>query len=285
MRFFRKVFKIVGYTVVIITIVFIVLIHQVFKFKSNETITEFFEEANQEVLIEQKEFEGFSYRFIAMQKEVDTTLLNLIFIHGSPGSVMDYKRYLADKQLNVKANIFAYERIGYGTETAPDVQKLSFEIRMLDDITKNFDNSKTILFGYSYGGPIALGSKKEYKKVVLCAPAVYSEVEPMFWFLNFYKFPLTRIFIPKALKAASVEKLQHPDDLKQFENNWNSNPAQIKVIHGNKDWIVPFSNTEFLIEQFPNDQIEVVVLEEAGHDLIWSRFNEIKSELLDVIDE
>lgn len=285
MRFFKKLFKIVGILVLLLLVTFIVLIHVFFKLKSEEDIKAVFRATNHEVYVEIKQYEDFSYKYITTQEVIDSTLPNLVFVHGSPGSSLDYKRYLKDEDLNRAANLIAYERIGYGLENAPDIQSLSFETAMLNAITKDMNPSKTIVFGYSYGGPIALGSLKNYKKVVLCAPALFSEVEPMFWFLNLYKFPLTRVFIPKALKAAAKEKLQHRDDLKAFETQWDRQPSEITIIHGDEDWIVPYANTELLMQQFDEEQLEVITLEGTSHDLIWTRYDELKDELLKAIKD
>lgn len=110
-------------------------------------------------------------------------------------------------------------------------------------------------------------------------------VEPMFWFLNFYKFPLTRWLMPKALKTASKEKLQHPEDLKSFEQHWGDNPSSIYVVHGDRDWIVPLGNSTYIQKQFDDTNFELLILKDAGHDLIWTRYQAIKNELLKVIEE
>ncbi|AOW19248.1 alpha/beta hydrolase [Urechidicola croceus] len=285
MRFFKKVLKIVSYTIIAIFIILLVLINVFFKPKTDKDLVDDFAKLNKELYITHKEFRGFPFRLISNNKKNDTSLVNIVFVHGSPGTLMDFKKYLIDDDLNQRANFFVYDRVGYGIETIGQIQHIQFEVDMLNEIVKDFDLSKTILVGYSYGGPIALASKKEYKKVVLLAPAVYSEVEPMFWFLNFYKWKLTRWVIPDMLKTASKEKLQHKNDLKFFENSWGDNPSSIYVIHGNNDKIVPYENSEFIQEQFSSDKFELITLNEAGHDLIWSRYKEIKKELIKVIEE
>ncbi len=285
MRFLKKLFKIVLYTALVLVAIFLVMIHVFFQPKTEEDIIASFKESNIEITIKNKEFEGHSYNMFTTRKELDTTLPNLLFIHGSPGSAMDYERYLKDSVLNSKANLIAYDRVGYGIENSGEIQNIAFETELLNSITDNLDISKTILVGYSYGGPVALASNKKYQKIVLLAPAVYSEVEPMFWFLNFYKFPLTRWVMPKALKTASKEKLQHPEDLKSFEQHWSDNPSFIYVVHGDKDWIVPLENSTYIQQQFDESNFELVILKDASHDLIWTRFSTIKNELLKVIEE
>lgn len=107
----------------------------------------------------------------------------------------------------------------------------------------------------------------------------------MFWFVNLYKWKITRWLVPKMLKSASIEKLQHQEDLRSFEQHWNDNPSEIHVVHGNKDWIVPYSNSTFIEQQFDTDKFELVTFEDAGHDLVWTRFEDVKNELIKVIEE
>lgn len=284
-RFFAKILKIVSAIFFGLLLIFIIFINVFFKPIADDEIRELFSKENSSLQLENKEYKGYSFRVISTQKKLDTTIPNLVFIHGSPGSAMDFKRYLFDADLNAKANLIAFDRVGYSPSTIGDIQGISFEVDLLNSLTSKLDVSKTILVGYSYGGPIALASKKNYKKVVLCAPAVSAEAEPMFWFLNLYKWKLTRRLMPDLLKAASKEKLLHPSELRKFEKKWRENPSEIYVIHGDKDWIVPYENSVFIKNQFPKEKFELITLKEASHDLIWTRFDEIKNELIKVIEE
>ena len=151
---------------------------------------------------------------------------------------------------------------------------------MLHDLLSGLDKRNTILVGYSYGGPIALASINRYKKIILLAPAVYSKVEPMPWALNFYKWKISRWLLPEIWKSASKEKLSHKKDLQRFENNWDKNPSQIISIHGDEDWIAPIENSFYLKEKFSLEQFELVTLNNAGHGLVWSNFDDIKKILL-----
>jgi len=284
-RFLKKAAKVIGAIFFGLVVVFLILIHIFFKPKSDDDIRKIFAESNVDVQIDYENFKDKSFRVISTREELDTTLPNLVFVHGSPGSAMDFKQYLLDRDLNAIANLIAFDRVGYNPQSVGDIQSISFEMELLNSLTSKLDPKKTILVGYSYGGPVALASNKNYKKIVLCAPAVYSEVEPMFWFLNFYRWKATRWLMPDLLKAATKEKIQHRTDLKTMEQSWSQNPSDIYVIHGDKDWIVPYENSLFIQKQFPKEQFELITLKEAGHELIWSRFAEVKRELIKVMKD
>lgn len=274
---FRKIFKIFGIIFLLLFTVLIVLFYRFSTPKSDQKIEKEFTKSNHSIFISNQQFRSFNYRVISTQKEIDTTLPTIVFIHGSIGSALDFKHYLLDAELNKKANLISYDRIGYGMQQTGNVQEsITFETKMLESLIKNLNKKTTILVGYSYGGPIALASKQNYKKIILLAPAVYSKIEPMPWALKLYKWKATRWLLPAIWKAASKEKLTHKEDLLKFEKNWQENPSKIVSIHGDEDWIVPFENSLFLKENFSPHQFDLVTLNGAGHGLVWSHFNEIK---------
>ena len=251
--------------------------------KTDEKVRESFLEYGVLPSITHERYKTFDFRKVTVER--DTCLPNIVFVHGTIGSVLDFKKYMTDSILTAKANMIIYDRVGYNYQDKNDVQEsITFEVEMLEDILKNLNPKKTIVVGYSYGGPIALASKKNYKKVILLAPAVYSEVEPMPGILNIYKWKLTRWMVPPIWKQASKEKISHPEDLRKFESKWNENPNEVLSIHGDADWIVPYSNSEYLKNIFTQEQFELLTLPDANHDLIWSRFAEIKEILLKELD-
>lgn len=274
-----KILKVIG---IIILVLFIGLYIAFTIFtcpKSTVDILKSYEKSAIQPKITEENFNGFPYRKIEIKS--DTIKPTLVFVHGTIGSINDFKRYLSDSELQSKFNMIAYDRIGYNYNDKNQVQEsIVFERSHLQDVIKTLPVDKTILVGYSYGGPIALSVKEKLKKTILLAPAAYSKVEPMPWVLNFYKWKLTRWLVPDIWKQASKEKMSHPKDLANFENDWKSTKNQVMSIHGTKDWIVPLSNSEFLMEQFSQNQFELITIKDAGHDLIWSNFDEIKKQLL-----
>ena len=91
-KIFKKGLKIFSVIIAVIIIVLIVLFYRFSTPKSDEKIRSEFSKSNSEVFIEQAQFKNFKYRIIKTQKKIDTTLPTIIFIHGSIGSVLDFKR-------------------------------------------------------------------------------------------------------------------------------------------------------------------------------------------------
>ncbi|CAM1374558.1 alpha/beta fold hydrolase [Tenacibaculum xiamenense] len=281
MKTIKKVLKILGILLLLLVVGMYILFVTMTSPKSDEDVIESFKEAPVKPILEHKTYKNFSYRVLSIIS--DSNLPTLIFVHGTIGSCMDFSRYMMDKDLVKKYNMVSYDRIGYNYKDKNPVQEsIAFERDLLDNLISETMSDSIILAGYSYGGPITLASKKKIANLVLLAPAVYSKVEPMPWMLNFYKWKLTRWLVPDIWKEASKEKMSHQKDLMNFESNWKVNPNNIISIHGDADWIVPYSNSEYLLNHFPKEQFQLITLKDAGHDLIWSQFSNIKQQLLNL---
>jgi len=285
-KIFKKALKIFTVVITISIVVLVVLFYRFSTPKSDKKIEADFLKSNSSIYLRQHQFKDYKYRVLTTKKELDSTLPTVVFVHGSIGSLLDFKTYLKDEDLNKGANLISYDRIGYGINYTGEVKEsIAFESDLLADLIKDIPSNNIILVGYSYGGPIALAIKNKVKRIILLAPAVYSKVEPMPWALNLYKWKFTRNLMPKIWQAASKEKLSHKIDLERFENNWSKNKSNIISIHGDEDWIVPYSNSIYLQENIINKQFELVTLKEAGHGLVWSHFKEIKKVLLQQINK
>lgn len=280
-----KILKIIGSILAVLLVTILVVFYHFSNPKSDAYLLRKFAKADVVPFIEHRVFRSFTYRIITLQERIDPDKLTLVFVHGSIGSGMDFKTYLADPELRAKFNLITYDRIGYGPHHTGQVQEsIAFEAAHLEYVVSGIDPASIIVAGYSFGGPVALASKKQYKGIVLLAAAVSSEAEYMPGMLNFYKWKLTRWLVPDTWKSASKEKMSHASDLRKYERAWHTHPSRILIIHGDADWIVPYANAEFLQEQFPPSQIRVKTLSGAGHGLIWSRSEEIKREILDAVE-
>ena len=284
MRRLKKIFKIIGIVMGILIVGLFIAAHVLLKPRSDEKVLEQLDNLHHKPHIFYNSFKEYTYRVVAMQKKIDTTLPTLVFVHGSPGSVLDYSRYFKDSLINTKANILGYDRIGYGVNNAGEVHgTIAFELDILHDVTKDIPSEKIVLIGYSYGGPVVLASPKHYKYKVSLASSISAELEPMFWMLNLYKWKLTRPLIPTLLKAASQEKYAHLMDLPNYKDKWNVSPSPVVNIHGDEDWIVPYKNSTILNRKIDKDKFTMITIDGGGHELIWSDFTLIKNEILKIL--
>ncbi len=262
----------------------IILLYYFLKPESDKDILHYFSKNNKKAWISHIPYGGHEVRLIKMQEIQDTTRPTLLFIHGSPGSAMNFKKYLVDADLRKGFNLIAYDRIGYGDgRQVPVLNDLKEENDLVKYIAVGIPQKKLILVGYSYGGTIAAAYPEDIREKVLLAPAIKAAFEPMFWALNLYRWNFTRPLIPNMLANASVEKLGHLQELPLFEEKWALSEAKVIAIHGNKDAIVPFENSVFLREKIGSDKFTLITLEGEGHALVWTKFDRIKEELLKIL--
>lgn len=274
----KKIIKIIFWVVFVLAICLYVFFVKITAPKSDISILKAYEGSLIQPVLTEEKFKQFKYRKITIQS--DTLLPTIVFVHGTVGSINDFSKYLSDSILQKKANMIAYDRIGYNyKDNNPTQESIVLERLHLESVIEDIPAHKVVLFGYSYGGPIVLSIQKKVRQIFLIAPAVYSKVEPMPWLINLYKFKGTRWLLPKVWKEASKEKLSHKKDLLNFEENWNTSPNKIIAIHGIKDWIVPISNSRFLEQIFTAEQFKLITISGVGHELVWTKFDQIQQEL------
>jgi len=279
--FVRKTFKILGWTLLVVIVAATYLIYSFTSPSSEAEIIEKFEDETRQPVISYEFFKGHHVRVVGMQKEIDSLLPTLFFVHGSPGSSMDFQRYLKDATLNSLANIISYDRIGYGPERTGEVlPTLQEEVDLLHQLVEELDVTKVVLVGYSYGGTVVMASDLNYKKKIALAASVRGDLEPMFWAMNLYSWPITRPLIPKVFRGASIEKFRHVTELGQYEKKWGLSQSQVLSIHGKEDFIVPFENSIYLQNLLGETKFSLIPLEEGNHSLIWTNFDLIRTELI-----
>jgi len=280
-RLIRKTLKIIGWTLLVVFVISTYLIYAFTSPSSEAEIKEKFEGDVRQPVISYTFFKGHKVRLVSMQQEIDSLLPTLFFVHGSPGSSMDFKRYLKDSTLNSMANIISYDRIGYGPERTGEVlNTLQEEVDLLHLILDEMDERKIVLVGYSYGGTVVMASDLHYKKKIALAAAVKGDLEPMFWAMNLYSWKFTRPLIPKVFRGASIEKFRHVTELSQYAERWGLSNSQVLSIHGREDFIVPFENSVYLQNLLGKTKFTLIPLQEGNHSLIWTNFELIKKELI-----
>jgi pimeloyl-ACP methyl ester carboxylesterase len=277
-KWIKRISKIIGLVLLILFVAIGVLFYWIFNPKTDNEIVDILQTETNHVSIKYVRYKNKPVRTVHMQKEIDTMLPALILIHGSPGSALDFKKYLLDQDLNKKYNLITYDRIGYGTENRGEVVgSLKKETEVLDAVINDIKTTNVILAGYSYGGTTALASTKKYKKKILLAPAIRGDLEPMFWAMKLYQWKFTRPLVPKVFQAAAEEKLRHITELVNYENRWDISNTKIISIHGKLDRIVPYQNSIFLENKLDPEIFNLITLEKGRHDLIWTNFEFIKN--------
>ena len=91
-RLIRKTLKIIGWTLLVIFVIATYLIYAFTSPSSEAEIKEKFEGDLRQPTITYTFFKGHNVRLVNMQKEIDSLLPTVFFVHGSPGSSMDFNK-------------------------------------------------------------------------------------------------------------------------------------------------------------------------------------------------
>ena len=94
LKIIKKIFKIVGIVLLLLLVGFYAFFYWMTAPKSTEKVRAEFEEAGVIPTITQEKFKTFEYRKVAVVK--DTSLPTIVFVHGTIGSVLDFKSYMTD---------------------------------------------------------------------------------------------------------------------------------------------------------------------------------------------
>jgi pimeloyl-ACP methyl ester carboxylesterase len=210
----------------------------------------------------------------------------LFFVHGSPGSWDAYKDYLKDSLLLKKYRMIAIDRPGFGYSDFRKPKNLYEQASIIEQFVEKIKNGKSIyLIGHSYGGPtivkMAIDKPSAYKELIILAGAIDPDAEtPEKWRTYFMSNPL-KLIVPGAMLPANNELWWLKNDLKNMKPSLNKITANILVIHGTVDPLVPYSNVAFIEREFVNAKsMEVVSIKNANHFIPWEHYETIRNKLL-----
>ena len=155
-------------------------------------------------------------------------------------------------------------------------------------IIKKYGSKHNVLIGHSYGGPIVgnvgLDSAGDIDAVVMIAPLVDPDSEPLRWYSYFSYWRLTSWLLPKDLVVAGSEKFAHAAELEKIRSKWSMAKGRFIHIHGLKDGLAPgVENVDFLKDHLPPESLQSVVYDDKGHLIIWSEYDEMKAIILKVL--
>lgn len=246
----------------------------------------YFEERGFEGRIDTININGRDVKIVSdMPEESDSILL--IFVHGAPGTWDAFKEYVTDEDLNSRGRIVSIDRPGYGGSGHRAMPSISEQSEIVKEIIRRFELKRNILIGHSYGGPIvaSAGLDLDADAVIMIAPLVDPDNEPLFWYSYFSYWKLTSWLLPSELVVAGSEKFAHAKELEKMEDKWQEAKGQFVHIHGLEDALAPGKeNLAFSNRQIPKQNLRTVVYDDKGHLVIWTDYDLMKQEILRAIN-
>lgn len=194
----------------------------------------------------------------------------LLLVHGAPGSVMDWSAVAKRERIYEKYRLLVVDRPGYGGTKPRGAEKdLKVHAEKILEVLEG-ETQKAVIMGHSYGGPIAviMGALQPEKiaKIVGVSGQYDPDNEVTFRISYFLNFKIFRFLLPRMLWVSNVEKLSHPDALRNILPLYPKISVPVVLIHGDADTLVPYPNSPFLMELMKNDK-ELVTIADGDHPL------------------
>jgi uncharacterized protein len=202
---------------------------------------------------------------------------SVLLIHGAPSSLSIFNPIMQDSLLWSKAKIYAVDRPGYGYSDFGKVEvSIAQQAALLKPILDSMVARKRpiILFGESYGGPIACKLAMDYPDlidgIVLAAPSIEPGQETYFAISYPMRWWGIKYIFPRLLRLATDEKWAHKTELEKLFPGWKKIRAPVIYLQGMNDEIVNPSNAEFARKQLINSkQLDITMIPNQKHFMAW----------------
>jgi pimeloyl-ACP methyl ester carboxylesterase len=219
------------------------------------------------------------------------TLPPLLLIHGAPGAWYSGMSLIDDSDLQKKFHIIAVDRPGYHRSRFKGKKKAVTSIEkqaviIHEALRLNRSKKPGVLFGTSYGAPIAaeiaLKYPNEFDHLIMVGGAIDPSNEKFWWFSDYARSTMVRLFLPRYINRATDEKFSHVDELNKLLPHWKELNMPVTVVQGSNDQIVPIANFEFAKEQLRGKPAEFIMIPGAGHLVRRSHPEVIKAVLMEL---
>lgn len=214
------------------------------------------------------------------------SLPTLVFIHGSPGSWMNYMKFMWDSSMRKKYRIVSIDRPGFGYSDFGKAMHLQEQSELILPVLQKLKTKQPMfLVGHSIGGPLlvklAADDPSLYEMIVIVAGSIDANqektetwrkvmaVRPLYWCL------------PGAFGPSNTEILYFKKDLVPLQNDFKNITCKVLFIHGDQDTWVPIGNVAYGEKMMIHARsIKADTLHGAGHNIPWERTAEFKKILL-----
>ncbi|MFT3909984.1 MAG: alpha/beta hydrolase [Ferruginibacter sp.] len=216
------------------------------------------------------------------------SLPTLVIIHGSPGSWMNYMKFMWDSAMRTKFRIVAIDRPGFGYSDFGKAMHLQEQCKIILPVLQKLKSNKPMfLAGHSLGGPIvvklAADDPSLFQTIVIIAGALdikqeaketwrhIMSVRPLYWLL------------PGAFGPSNTELLYLKNDLIPLQEDFKKVTCNVLFVHGDEDTWVPIQNIAYGKKMMTNARSIVAdTLHGVDHQVPWKRHDELEKIFLNL---
>lgn len=214
--------------------------------------------------------EGFVISYLSAG---DPTGRRVVFVHGTPGDAAGWTGLL--KAVPTGLEFVAIDRPGFGdSRPGAAVPSLARQAAALEPLLVTRSGSAAIIVGHSLGAPIAARAAARYPDrvggLVLVAGALDPALEKLHWAQPIGEWPPVAALLPRRLRNANRELIALEAELDRLAPELPRLRCRVEAIHGTRDELVPFANTDYLRRRLENADLKIVALSGADHFLPWS---------------
>ena len=229
---------------------------------------------------------GFTIRWAEKPDATNRAMLNLVFIHGTPGGAGVWAAQFAAPFPD--ANLFAYDRPGFGGSKPARAQPhLQQQVDALMTLLAGITTNQVLLVGHSYGSPIALLAALEHPEKIRGALLIGGDVdsaqENPFWVQYFFGWRITSWMLPRALRQCNRELLTVRADLVEMQKQFPKLSVPVVMLHGDRDPQVPVENVTWLENQLDalgkTNLFAKIILPGVNHFIPWEHPIEVEHAL------
>lgn len=224
--------------------------------------------------------------YLITRKEEKKKKEAIIFIHGSPGSLDAFLKYMPNDSLLSKADLISYDRPGFGhSDFGKSLPSLRGQVRILKGLMKELGYDHYWLVGHSYGGSIIIQAcidrTPDIAGIGIIAGSVTYDMEPVAGWRKWFDLPFIRPIMPTALRVSNDELMALRSDLRMIDDDWSEIKQPVTIIHGTEDILVPFENLELAQQKLINsDSVRTLIFNEENHFILWTQTEQIVNEIL-----
>lgn len=218
--------------------------------------------------------------------------LTVVFVHGSPGSWNDYRRYLMNPKLKELGRLISIDRPGFGDSRPLRAEpSLEEQARQISAALERLGVSENaILVGHSLGGPVVARLAADYPRLargqILVAPSMDPELEKRRWYNYAAKFPPVKWSISKAWGNSNDEIFPHKGELIELAPLLPGIATPTTVIQGLEDELVPPGNADYVERTMTGVQsMSVRRIEGLNHFVPWRRADLIEDAILELAEK